>query len=30
MKYVMNWPIYLDSEKSLNESRKVSKDYAIP
>ena len=26
----MIWPIYLDSEKSLNEGRKVSKEYAIP
>ena len=30
MKDVMIWPIYLDSEKSLNEGRKVSKEYAIP
>ncbi len=30
MKEVMIWPIYLDSEKSLNEGRKVSKEYAIP
>ena len=29
MKDVMIWPIYLDSEKSLNEGRKVSKEYAI-
>ncbi len=26
----MIWPIYLDSEKSLNEGRKISKEYAIP
>ena len=30
MKDVMIWPIYLDAEKSLNEGRKVSKEYAIP
>ena len=30
MKEVMLWPIYLDSEKSLNEGRKISKEYAIP
>lgn len=30
MKDVMIWPIYLDSEKSLNEGRKISKEYAIP
>ena len=30
MKDVMIWPIYLDSEKSLNEGRKVSKEHAIP
>ena len=30
MKEVMIWPIYLDSEKSLNEGRKISKEYAIP
>lgn len=29
MKDVMIWPIYLDSEKSLNEGRKVSKEYAV-
>ena len=29
MKDVMIWPIYLDSEKSLNEGRKISKEYAI-
>ncbi len=26
----MIWPIYLDSEKSLNEGRKISKEYAVP
>ena len=30
MKDVMIWPIYLDSQKSLNEGRKISKEYAIP
>ena len=30
MKDVMIWPIYLDSEKSLNEGRKIPKEYAIP
>lgn len=25
----MIWPIYLDSQKSLNEGRKISKEYAI-
>ena len=25
----MIWPIYLDAEKSLNEGRKVSMEYAI-
>ena len=30
MKDTMIWPIYLDSEKSLNEGRKISKEYAIP
>lgn len=30
MKDVMIWPIYLDSEKSLNEGRKISKEYAVP
>lgn len=30
MKEVMIWPIYLDSEKSLNEGRKISQEYAIP
>ena len=30
MKDVMIWPIYLDAEKSLNDGRKVSKEYAIP
>ena len=30
MKDVMIWPIYLDSEKSLNEGRKISKENAIP
>ena len=29
MKDVMIRPIYLDSEKSLNEGRKVSKEYAV-
>ena len=29
MKDVMIWPIYLDAEKSLNEGRKVSMEYAI-
>ena len=29
MKDVMIWPIYLDAEKSLNEGRKISKEYAI-
>ena len=29
MKDVMIWPIYLDCEKSLNEGRKISKEYAI-
>lgn len=29
MKDVMIWPIYLDEEKSLNEGRKISKEYAI-
>ena len=29
MKDVMIWPIYLDSEKSLNQGRKVSKEYAV-
>ena len=30
MKETMIWPIYLDSEKSLNEGRKVSQEHAIP
>ncbi|MDO5850208.1 MAG: signal recognition particle subunit SRP19/SEC65 family protein [Methanobacteriaceae archaeon] len=30
MKEVMIWPIYLDSNKSLNEGRKVSKEFAVP
>ena len=30
MKDVMIWPIYLDAEKSLNEGRKISKEYAVP
>ena len=30
MKEVMIWPIYLDSEKSLNAGRKRSKEYASP
>lgn len=25
----MIWPIYLDSQKSLNEGRKISKEYAV-
>ena len=25
----MIWPIYLDAEKSLNEGRKISKEYAV-
>lgn len=25
----MIWPIYLDKEKSLNEGRKISKEYAV-
>ena len=29
MKDVMIWPIYLDAGKSLNEGRKISKEYAI-
>ena len=29
MKDVMIWPIYLDADKSLNEGRKVSMEYAI-
>ena len=29
MKDVMIWPIYLDAEKSLNEGRKISKEYAV-
>ena len=29
MKEVMIWPIYLDAEKTLNEGRKISKEYAI-
>ena len=29
MKDVMIWPIYLDADKSLNEGRKISKEYAI-
>lgn len=29
MKDVMIWPIYLDANKSLNEGRKISKEYAI-
>ena len=29
MKEVMIWPIYLDADKSLNEGRKISKEYAI-
>ena len=30
MKDVMIWPIYLDEGKSLNEGRKISKEYAVP
>lgn len=30
MKEVMIWPIYLDSTKSLNEGRKISKEFAVP
>ena len=26
----MIWPIYLDEGKSLNEGRKISKEYAVP
>ena len=29
MKDVMIWPIYLDAGKSLNEGRKISKEYAV-
>ncbi|MCQ2977194.1 MAG: signal recognition particle subunit SRP19/SEC65 family protein [archaeon] len=29
MKETMIWPIYLDSEKSLGEGRKLSKEYCI-